>query len=118
MKKSVPLFLSSVCVLVSAMVAALTSRSLALSRVTGSISAKYAHGVLRVSIPYNAPRTGEGSLLVEVLDPEDRCTVIIDRHADANAGHGLWNRELVLPKNLPLDELVWHRLRYRFTYEK
>jgi uncharacterized protein YfaS (alpha-2-macroglobulin family) len=116
MKKSVAFFLSSACVLVSATVAALTSRSLALSTETRPVSAKYVQGVLRVSIPYNAPRTGEGSLLVEVLDPEDRPAVEIDRHADANAGHGFWNRELVLPKNLPFDELVWHRLRYRFTY--
>jgi len=116
MKTSVAFFLSSACVLVSATVAVLTSRSLALSAETRPISAAYVHGVLRVSIPYNAPRTGEGSLLVEVLDPEDRPAVKIDRHADANAGHGFWNRELVLPKNLPFDELVWHRLRYRFTY--
>jgi uncharacterized protein YfaS (alpha-2-macroglobulin family) len=53
---------------------------------------------------------------VEILDPEDRPAASIDGHADANAGEGFWNRELVLPKNLPFDELVWHRLRYRFTY--
>jgi len=116
MKKSVAFFLSIACAMVSATVAVLTSRSLALSTETRPVSATFAHGVLRVSIPYTAPRTGEGSLVVEILDPEDRPAVKIDRHADANAGHGLWNRELVLPKNLPFDELVWHRLRYRFTY--
>jgi len=42
--------------------------------------------------------------------------VSIEKHADANAGQGFWKRELALPGNLPFDELVWHRLRYRFTY--
>ena len=116
MKRSVSLVLSSVCVLASATIAVLTSRSLALPSETRSLSATYAHGVLRVSIPYSAPRTGEGSLLLEILDPEDRPTVSIEKHADASAGQGFWKRELTLPGNLPFDELVWHRLRYRFTY--
>ncbi len=118
MERSVSIALSSVCVLVSATIAVLTSRSLAQPAETRSVRATYAHGVLRVSIPYIAPRTGEGNLLVEVLDPEDRPAVRIDKHADANAGQGFWNRELVLPENPPFDEMVWHRLRYRFTYAK
>ncbi len=116
MKKSVSFVVSGACVLVLGTVAVLTSRSLAQPRENRSVSAAYVHGILRVSIPYSAPRTGEGSLLLEILDPEDRPAVSIDRHADSNAGLGSWNRELVLPKNLPFDELVWHRLRYRFTY--
>ncbi len=116
MKRSVSLVLTSVCVLAPATIAVLTSRSLALPSETGSLSATYARGVLRVSIPYSAPRSGEGSLLLEILDPEDRPTVSIEKHADANAGQGFWKRELALPGNLPFDELVWHRLRYRFTY--
>ncbi|HYL77786.1 MAG TPA: MG2 domain-containing protein [Bryobacteraceae bacterium] len=116
MKRSVPFVLSGVYVLITAMVAVSISRSLAQSSENRSLSATFAHGVLHVSIPYSAPRSGEGSLLVEVLDPEDRPAASITRHADVNAGQGFWNRKLVLPKNLPFDELVWHRLRYRFTY--
>src|SRR5260370_24920651 len=81
-----------------------------------SLAATYAGGVLHISIPYDAPRTGEGSLVIEVLDPEDGVVASIDRHADANAGQGLWRRELSIPKRFPLEDLVWHRLRYRFTY--
>jgi uncharacterized protein YfaS (alpha-2-macroglobulin family) len=114
MKKSV--FLTSACGLISLIVVLLTSHSLAQPTKTRSTSARFVHGVLHVSIPYDAPRTGEGRLVVEVLDPEDRPAVSIDGHADASAGLGFWNRELVLPTNLPFDELVWHRLRYRFTY--
>src|SRR5437867_917943 len=107
-------FLISACVLVLATIAVLTSRSLALPSDTRSLSATFAHGVLHVSIPYQVQQTGEGHLLLEVLDPDDRPAVSIDGHADANAGQGLWNRELVLPQNMPFDELVWHRLHYRF----
>lgn len=114
MKRSI--LLACACVLVATTIAVLTSRSLAQPRETLSVSAAYVHGALRVSIPYRAPQTGEGSLLVEVLDPEDRPVVSIAGHADANAGQGSWTRELILPKSLPFDELVWHRLRYRFTY--
>jgi uncharacterized protein YfaS (alpha-2-macroglobulin family) len=116
MNKSGSLVLSCAGVLMLGTVAVWTSRSLAQPRETFSVSAAYVHGALRVSIPYRAPRNGQGSLLVEVLDPEDRPAARTDGHADANAGQGFWNRELVLPKSLPFDELVWHRLRYRFTY--
>jgi uncharacterized protein YfaS (alpha-2-macroglobulin family) len=114
MKRSV--FLAGASVLVATTIAVLTSRSLAQPSKTISVSAAYVHGALRVSIPYRAPQTGEGRLLVEVLDPENRSVASIAGHADASAGQGFWTRELVLPKNLPFDELVWHRLRYRFTY--
>lgn len=114
MKRSV--FLTGACVLIVATIAMWTPRSQALPMEPRSLRATYVHGILRVLIPYDAPRTGEGTLLVEVLDPEDRAVVSINRHADANTGHGLWNRELVVPQNLRFDELVWHRLRYRFTY--
>ncbi len=115
MKRSV--LLAVACVLVATTIAVLTSRSLAQPRETSFQQ----RGIrpwraTRLRIPYRAPQTGEGSLLVEVLDPEDRPVVSIAGHADANAGQGFWTRELVLPKNLPFDDLVWHRLRYRFTY--
>src|SRR5579863_9295918 len=83
---------------------------------SSALSATYVHGVLRVSIPYDAPRAGEGTLRVEILDPEDVPIASVDRHGDANSGQGIWNREFVMPQNVPFDELVWHRLRYRFTY--
>lgn len=114
MKRSV--FLPGACLLFAATIAVLTTRSLAQPKERLTVSATCAHGVLRVSIPYRAPQTGEGNLLIEILDPEDRPAVSIAGHADASAGQGFWTRELTLPKNLPYDELVWHRLRYRFTY--
>jgi hypothetical protein len=96
--------------------AAFVLRSLAQQKENRSLAATYNGSVLRVSIPYEARRSGEGTLAVEVLDPEDGVVAGVDRHADIAEGAGLWRREISVPKNLPMDELVWHRLSYRFTY--
>src|ERR1700733_5212824 len=112
MKRS--FFLSGAFVLV--LTAGFVLRSLAQPKEDRSLAATYAGGVLRVAIPYDAPRTGEGTLIVEVVDPEDRVVASIDRQADANGGLGLWHRELSVPKSLALEDLVGNRLRYRFTY--
>ena len=85
MKKFV---LAGFLVLVSVSVALLTSLSQAQSKESGPVAATYLHGVLHVSIPYNAPRTGEGDLTVEVLDPEDGVVGGVDRHVFASAGRG------------------------------
>jgi len=103
-------------VLVSVSVALLTSLSLAQSKPSGPVAATYLHGVLHVSILYNAPRSGEGDLTVEVLDPEDGVVGSIDRHVFASAGHGFREQDISIHGALPIDDLVWHRLRYRFIY--
>lgn len=115
MRKSLLLLLSIALVLGSASIILLTSLSLAQPGAR-SVSATYTHGVLRISMPDDAPRIGEGILTVEILDPEDGVAARIDRPAYATAGQGMWRQELVLPKALPLEDVVWHRLRYRFTY--
>jgi hypothetical protein len=116
MKRTLPFFVTGALLLVSASVALLTSLSLAQPKDIRSVAATYAQFMLRVSIPYNAPRMGEGTLLVEVLDPEDGVAARIDRHVDARVGRGSWDQDLPLPKALALEDLVWHRLRYRFAY--
>jgi hypothetical protein len=55
MKRSLPFFLTVALVLISASVALLTSLSQAQPKDARSVSAAYAHGVLRVSIPLDAP---------------------------------------------------------------
>ena len=117
MRKPLPFLFSGVLVLVSVSTAALLiSGSLVESKDTRSIAATYAHGILRVSIPYEAPRVGLGRLIIEVLDPEDEVVARADRHVDVTAGEGLWKEVFELPNALPLEDVVWHRLRYRFIY--
>jgi uncharacterized protein YfaS (alpha-2-macroglobulin family) len=82
-----------------------------------SMAATYAHGTLYVSIPYDAARRGAGDLVVEVLDPEDAAVGRFDWQVHVGAGRGLWKHDLQLPRTLAIEDLVWHRLHYRFTYK-
>jgi uncharacterized protein YfaS (alpha-2-macroglobulin family) len=117
MRRSLPLLWSVALVVGSASVVLLTSLSLAQPAKSHSVSATYTHGLLRFSIPDDTPRIGYGILKVEILDPEDGVIARMDRPAYTSAGRGLWRQELMLPKTLPIEDLVWHRLRYRFTYD-
>lgn len=81
-----------------------------------SLSASYAQGVLRVTIPYQGAATGSGQLTVELLDPEDRVLGRSERHLDVDASSGRWKQIVQLENPLPVEDLVWHRLRYRFDY--
>ena len=52
---------------------------------TPTLSASYAQGVLRVTIPYHDAAKGSGQLMVELLDPEDRVLGRSERHLDVDA---------------------------------
>jgi len=91
-------------------------RILAQSQENGALSATYVHGVVHAVVPYNAPRNGSGDLTVEVLDPEDRVVAGVDTPVYVRAGRGFREQDLALRNALPVDDLVWHRLRYRFAY--
>src|SRR5580700_6116412 len=79
-------------------------------------TATYSHGTLRVNIPYHADRAGSGQLTFDILDPEDRVLAHAQRHAVLSSGNGLWQEDLKLTQALATEDLMWHRLRYRFTY--
>jgi hypothetical protein len=95
---------------------ALLSLSQAQLKDDARVAATYRNGVLHVSIPYTAPRNGEGNLIVEVLDPEDHIAGRLDRTVSLSAGQGFAEQELVLPGSPAIEDLVWYRLRYRFLY--
>jgi uncharacterized protein YfaS (alpha-2-macroglobulin family) len=78
--------------------------------------ATYAHGVLNTSIPYDLPSPGSGQLTVEILDPEDRPVGHVEHQVEVKPGRGSWQADIKLAKAIDTDELVWHRLRYRFAY--
>ncbi|HEV2688437.1 MAG TPA: MG2 domain-containing protein, partial [Bryobacteraceae bacterium] len=83
---------------------------------TDSVSATYSQGILRATIPYDAPHAGAGQLTVEILDPEDQTFARLEQHVEIDAGKGVWQEHVKLTKTIATDELVWHRLRYRFIY--
>jgi hypothetical protein len=78
--------------------------------------ATYSHGTLDLTIPYHAAQAGAGTLSVEVLDPEDHVLGRAEKTVDAVAGKGRWHEHITLAKPLAVDDLVWHRMRYRFDY--
>jgi hypothetical protein len=82
-----------------------------------AVSATYWDGTLRVSIPFRAPHPGAGKLALELLNPEDEVLARVERPVDVTAGMAHWREQLQLAKPLAIEDLVWQRLRYRFTYD-
>ena len=80
-----------------------------------TVAASYGHGTLYLKIPYKLARAAEGRLEIEVLNPEDEVLARSERQIGADA-KGTWQADLKLAKPLATGELVWQRLRYRFTY--
>ena len=80
-------------------------------------AATYSHGLLRLTLAYHSARAGTGHLTIEVLDPEDNVLGRAERQVEVGAGQGRWQEQIKLEKALPLDDLVWHRVRYRFEYD-
>src|SRR5713226_5541356 len=77
----------------------------------------YSRGVLHVSIPYHAVHAGGGKLTVEVLDPEDKVLGRAETQGAIGEGYGRWQEEIRLDKALGVDDLVWHRVRYRYDFD-
>lgn len=106
---------STVLLITLSMVAAFVHLSAGTNATTSS--ATYSHGILRLAIPYLSAKAGAGKLTMEVLDPEDRSIGRTEKEASAVAGTSQWSAEIRLDKPLPLEELVWHRVRYQFRYD-
>src|SRR5690348_1200001 len=76
----------------------------------------YSHSTVRATVPYNAPHAGSGKLVLEVLNPEDEVLGRSERVLEIAEGKGSWQADVKLAKAPAIDDLAWHRLRYRFTY--
>jgi uncharacterized protein YfaS (alpha-2-macroglobulin family) len=79
--------------------------------------ATYAYGRLRITIPYDALHAGAGLFIVEVLNPEDQVMGRAEQQVEVTARNGQLESEVKLEKPLAVDDLVWHRVRYRFAYD-
>ena len=78
------------------------------------ISAIYRHGSLAVTIPYHATQAETGKLVAEILDPENHVLGRVEGTEQTTAGGGTWEETIAPAKPLPLEDLVWQRIRYRF----
>src|ERR1700681_292590 len=79
--------------------------------------ATYSQGLLRLTIPYEALHAGTGRFTVEVLDPEDQAIGHTQQQVKITARNGQLQSEVRPEKPLAIDDLVWHRVRYRFEYD-
>jgi uncharacterized protein YfaS (alpha-2-macroglobulin family) len=79
-------------------------------------AATYSRGILHVTIPYRDAHSGAGTLTIEVVDPEDKVLGRSQHSADIVGQRGSWQEDIKLDQALSLDDLVWHRVRYRFEY--
>jgi len=79
--------------------------------------ATYSRGTLRLTIPYHALHAGAGRFTVEVLNPEDQAIGHTEQEVTITARNGQLQSEVGLEKPLAVDDLVWHRVRYRFEYD-
>lgn len=73
--------------------------------------ATYSQGVLHLSIAHHT--AAAGTLAVELLDPDDAVLARSQQHVDGAATP--WHAELKPAKAVAIDDLVWQRVRYRFT---
>jgi len=78
--------------------------------------ATYSHGTLHVTIPYRDAHPGTGQFTIEVVDPEEKVFGRSQHNAEIVSNRGSWREEIKLDEPLALDDLVWHRVRYRFDY--
>jgi len=106
----------SVVSLIVVLMAAALVKTFAAAEKTGEW-ATYSHGVLRVMIPYRAAQAGAGRLTGEVLDPENHVIGRTEKTVEVVKGASRFRAEMKLDKAVPLDELVWHRVRYAFRYD-
>src|SRR5262249_10552154 len=81
-----------------------------------SVVVTNSQGVLHVSIPYRAHQAGDGELTIEILNPEDGVVGRAERRETVAEGPGRWQEDIKLAKPMASEDLVWHRLRYRFVY--
>ncbi len=81
-----------------------------------TVAATWSDGALHVMIPYHALSVGAGQLTVEVLDPEDHVLGRSRRLVELDDLEGAWQEDVKLTKTLAIEDLVWHRLHYRFAY--
>src|SRR5919197_209284 len=75
------------------------------------LGATYLDGTLRVSVPYDETVARSHTLRVEVLAPDDKPVAGAATAVAPSREARPWEVSVTVDKNIPLEDLVWHRLR-------
>jgi A-macroglobulin TED domain/Alpha-2-macroglobulin family/MG2 domain/Carboxypeptidase regulatory-like domain/A-macroglobulin receptor binding domain/Alpha-2-macroglobulin bait region domain len=110
-----------VALLLSPLVAGLRAQPAQSPQPAQTIVATWTHNRLALEIPHDSLHAGSGTLTAELLDPEDKVLARDeqDNTAANNEGAGstgAWRLNLAPAAPLAFDDLVWERLRIRFTF--
>lgn len=84
---------------------------------TREFAALFRHGSLYLSIPYHSTRAGIGHLTVEILNPQGGSLGRIERRTWIGSGDGIWQVTVAPAHPMPIDDLVWQRVHYRFAFD-
>lgn len=76
-----------------------------------SLGATYLDGKLRVSVPYDDATARSGALRVEILAPDDKLVAEATKTVAPSRGAAAWDVSFDVDKSIPLEDLVWHRVR-------
>src|SRR6185369_9837520 len=77
----------------------------------GELSAVYREGALHVTVPVDEGTAQPRKLQLEILDPSDKPIVRRARTLPAGRGRGSWTVILPVGAAVPVEDLVWDRLR-------
>jgi uncharacterized protein YfaS (alpha-2-macroglobulin family) len=75
------------------------------------LGATYLDGTLRVSVPYDETVARSNTLRAEVLAPDDKVVAEATRAVAPSRRAEPWEVSFAVDKNVPLEDLVWHRLK-------
>src|SRR5579862_681936 len=84
---------------------AFTSMFLAAHVPAQQVTAIYRHGNIVVTIPYHSSQAGWGTLVTEIVDPENSVIANVERTIMVGAGGGVWSETLAPQKPMALDDL-------------
>lgn len=73
--------------------------------------ATYVDGKLRVSVPYDDAVARSRTLRVEILAPDDKLVAEATKTVAPSREVAQWDVSFDVDKSIPLEDLVWHRIR-------
>ena len=80
-------------------------------------TAIYRRGNIELALPYHSANSGPGKLVTEILSPENAVLGQVERATQVALGDGAFHEQIAPQKPMAFDDLLWHRIRYRFQFD-